>query len=103
MELRGLEPLTSSMPWWAGRRRRRAASVDGVQGRAGAANTRFGPGAPQFAPHASNGDRRDPVAEDPTAGRVTANCFHVVGSSLTRSEGSDIVTEHEWGAYADLT
>ena len=64
---------------------------------------RFSPGAPQFAPHVWNGDRRDPVAEDPTAGRVTANCFHVVGSSLTRSGGSDVVNRAEWGAYADLT
>jgi hypothetical protein len=40
------------MPWWPGKRRRRAASADGVYGRAGAAT--FSPGAPQFAPHTSN-------------------------------------------------
>ena len=39
VELRGLEPLTSSMPWWPGRRKRRAASVDGVPGRAGGATS----------------------------------------------------------------
>jgi hypothetical protein len=31
-----LEPLTSSMSWWPGMHRRRAASLDGVLGRAGA-------------------------------------------------------------------
>jgi integrase len=31
VELRGLEPLTSSMPWWPGVHRRRAASLDEVQ------------------------------------------------------------------------
>jgi hypothetical protein len=53
VELRGLEPLTSSMPWWPGMHRPRAASLDecaDVQ----ALTPPFGPGAPQFAPHASN-------------------------------------------------
>jgi hypothetical protein len=49
VELRGLEPLTSSMPWWAGNRKRRAASVDGVWRRAGAA-TSVQPGSPSVCP-----------------------------------------------------
>ena len=53
----------------------------------------FSPGAPQFAPHVSNGDRRDPVAEDRHGGSSTANSFHIVGPSLTRSGGSDVVTD----------
>jgi hypothetical protein len=28
VELLGLEPLTSSMPWWPGKRKRQAASAD---------------------------------------------------------------------------
>jgi hypothetical protein len=35
----GLEPLTSSMPWWPAKRRRRAASVDEVPGRTSAATS----------------------------------------------------------------
>jgi hypothetical protein len=49
VELRGLEPLTSSMPWWPGKRRRRAGSVDRVQGRAGAV-TPIQPGSPSVCP-----------------------------------------------------
>jgi hypothetical protein len=49
VELRGLEPLTSSMPWWPGVRRGRAASVDGVRGGAGAA-TSIRPGSPSVCP-----------------------------------------------------
>jgi hypothetical protein len=59
VELRGLEPLTSSMPW-PGVRKGQAAGDDGVRGRVGAA-TFIQPGAPQFAPHPSNGDRGDPA------------------------------------------
>ena len=44
MELRGPEPLTSSMPWWPGRRKGRAAGV-GVLGRAGGTNS-VQPGSP---------------------------------------------------------
>jgi hypothetical protein len=49
VELRGLEPLTSSMPWWPRQRRRRAASVVGVHRRAGAA-TSVRPGSPSVCP-----------------------------------------------------
>ena len=49
VELRGLEPLASSMPRWPGRRKRGAASVDGVPGRArGATSTQ--PGSPSVCP-----------------------------------------------------
>ena len=53
VELRGLEPLTSSMPWWLRRSKRRAASVDVCQG-VQAVPRQFSPGAPQFGPHAPN-------------------------------------------------
>ena len=49
VELRGLEPLTSSMPWWLRRSKRRAASVDVVPGRAGGA-TSIQPGSPSICP-----------------------------------------------------
>jgi hypothetical protein len=49
VELRGLEPLTSSMPWWLRRSKRRAASVDVVPGRAGGA-TSIQPGSPSVCP-----------------------------------------------------
>src|SRR5215218_3721069 len=49
VELRGLEPLTSSMPWWPEMHRRRAASLDEVHGRAGA-TTCIQPGSPSVCP-----------------------------------------------------
>ena len=39
VELRGFEPLTSSMPWWPVKRRRRSVSVDRVLRRVGAATS----------------------------------------------------------------
>jgi hypothetical protein len=49
VELRGLEPLTSSMPWWLRRSKRRAARVDVVPGRAGDA-TSIQTGSPSVCP-----------------------------------------------------
>src|SRR5215217_6893805 len=49
VELRGLEPLTSSMPWWPEMHRRRAASLDEVHGRAGA-TTCIQPRSPSVCP-----------------------------------------------------
>jgi hypothetical protein len=59
VELRGLGPLTSSMPWWPGN------AGDGLRALiecrvVQALPPPFSPGAPQFAPHASNSDRGDP-------------------------------------------
>jgi hypothetical protein len=54
VELRGLEPLTSSMPWWPDRRTRRAASVHEGHPRAGAA-TFVQLRGPPVCPRASNG------------------------------------------------
>jgi Phage integrase family len=49
VEFRELEPLTSSMPWWPGRRKKRAASVVGMLGRA-SGTTSIQPGSPSVFP-----------------------------------------------------
>jgi hypothetical protein len=59
VELRGLEPLTSSMPGGRGSAR------DGVRALMECSDVQvlpspFSPGAPQFASQASNGDQADP-------------------------------------------
>jgi hypothetical protein len=89
VELRGLEPLTSSMPWWPGRRMLRAASVDDVQGRAGAAIS-VQPGSPSVCPsrlertEASGGTAfsAEKISSGPT---VTST---VIGAPRAKSEGA---------------
>ena len=68
MELRGLEPLTSSMPWWPEKRGRWAASVVGMRGRAGPAALRQ-PWSPSVCPTPLGPQ----LAEDGRVGGVSWN------------------------------
>jgi hypothetical protein len=53
----------------------------------------FSLGATQFAPCVSNGDRRDPVAEDRHGGSSTANSSTSSDPVRRRERGSDVVTD----------
>jgi hypothetical protein len=70
VELRGLEPLTSSMPWWPGTRMRETASMDGVRGRAvGVTSVQLG--SPSVCPPRPKRDRSDRSRHWPRHAQVT--------------------------------
>ena len=91
VELRGLEPLTSSMPWWPGKRRRRAGSVDRVQGRAGAV-TPIQPGGPSVCP---------PSLKRPAIADLSPQCRSI--SSVGLDHTSVRVHAGSCGAWHTLT
>jgi hypothetical protein len=84
VELRGLEPLTSSMPW-PGVRKGQAAGDDGVRGRVGAA-TSIQPRSPSVCPSPFERRPRRPGADMLSLGRHPEGLLRLsLGQGLQRS------------------